>query len=643
MNTTVLLLAVLALPLAGSLPALFVGRAAEKLTAGWAACCLLAALGISLYVAIGLAAPVSWSQPWLAVGRLSVDAGLYADAYTMSLLVIVTGIAAAVQIFSISYLAGEERFRIYVALIGFFTFAMLLLLLSRHLVILYLSWELVGAASYLLIGFWRERPQAIRAAKKAFLLNRIGDAGLMIGILGVYQHFGTLDIPALSVVAGDTTASVWLWVAGLGIFVGAMGKSAQFPLSVWLPDAMEGPTPASALIHAATMVAAGVYLCARLFPVLEAAQVLPLVVWIGLVSALTAAISALVQHDLKKTLAYSTISQLGLMMAAVGAGGPGAAMFHLITHAFFKAGLFLAAGNVIHGLHGADDPQDMRQMGGLWRKMPWTFGAFGLAALALAGFPFFSGFFSKETILLYLFERSAIWGWTAWVVSLLTAVYVWRMITLVFMGESRSMAAAQAHEVGMLMRVPVLLLGLAVWGFWFVGFSLDPAAAWLWSYWQIALPTGGSGLFWLSVAASAGGFAVSHYWMRQTRWHLADDHRLLQAAFHFGWLSEMWNRLADVFVRPTSARPALFAVLAEVDRRQVDGMVMIIAKGTAVLGYVAAWVDRYLVDGTVYAVTTLLDMVGGFFRAWHSGRLQWYLWSLLAALLLWGAWQCVDH
>ncbi len=422
-----------------------------------------------------------FAHGFLQAGDVSVDLSMVIDALSILMLVVVTSLSALIQIYSIGYMRGDPRVHWFFAVMALFSAAMLGLVLANNLLILYVAWELVGICSYLLIGYWWERPAAREAAKKAFVTTRIGDMGLLVGLMLLFINTGTWEIDAIfeSLAAGAIDPAV-VTASAVLIFLGAMGKSGQVPLHVWLPDAMEGPSPVSALIHAATMVAAGVYLVARMYPLFAASDAaLLLVLVVGTVTAVLAASMALVQTDIKRVLAYSTISQLGYMMFALGAGGVGAALLHLSAHAFFKALLFLAAGSVLHGTH---ETQDIDRLGGLWRRMPITAITFGAAALALAGFPFLSGFWSKDAVLNALVEDGA---WVTYVVGVftagLTSFYAGRVVIRTFFGQPRSDAARNAHESPAVMTSPLILIGVfAVLAGW-VGSPLvgDPFARFL--------------------------------------------------------------------------------------------------------------------------------------------------------------------
>lgn len=388
------------------------------------------------------------------------------------MLLIVTGVSSVVAIFSSRYMQGEEGYSRYFAALSFFAFSMLGIVLSNNLIQLFIFWELVGVASYLLIGFWFEKPSASLASKKAFLTTRIGDVGMMLGILLLFgllikNDMGTFNFLELETKLNQTSLPAGLLtLACIGIFFGAIGKSAQVPLHVWLPDAMEGPTPASALIHAATMVAAGIFMIARLFFLFEMSPVtLQLIAWTGITTAFIAASIAVVQNDIKKVLAYSTLSQLGYMVMALGLGSPEAGMFHLTTHAFFKALLFLGAGSLIHALHTQDiwAMSTQSQRSGLFRIMPITALTFLIGTAALAGIPYTSGFFSKEEILSAASAGPKIMFGMALAVILLTAFYMGRVVTVVFfsaVGSKTQRHDDTPHEDNLLVTLPLIILAV---------------------------------------------------------------------------------------------------------------------------------------------------------------------------------------
>jgi len=406
------------------------------------------------------------STNWLSVGGLQIDFGLKLDALSLMMLLIVTGVGGAIHIYSYGYMDHDRSKARFFAFMSLFTFSMLGIVLANNFVLMFIFWELVGVSSYLLIGFWFEKPSAGDAAKKAFITNRLGDFGFLAGILMVWGLLGSLNFGELqtAMLANPAALGLSATIAGLLIFCGAVGKSAQFPLHVWLADAMEGPTPVSALIHAATMVAAGVYmLCRTLF--LYNADALHVIAYIGGFTALLAALIAIQQNDIKRIIAYSTLSQLGYMVMAVGLSGPTPAMFHLTTHAFFKALLFLSAGSVILGMH---HEQDIWQMGNIRKKMPVTFWTFLIGALALSGIPPFSGFYSKDSILAQALEqKNYLLFAVAIFVAALTAFYTFRLFFVVFFGKEKSDHAKHAHESPLVITLPLVVLAVfaAVGGF----------------------------------------------------------------------------------------------------------------------------------------------------------------------------------
>jgi NADH-quinone oxidoreductase subunit L len=404
-------------------------------------------------------APSELTANWLSIGNLNIDFGLKLDGLSLMMMLIVTGVGGAIHIYSFGYMHADRGFSRYFAFLSLFTFSMLGVVLANNFIELFIFWELVGVSSYLLIGFWFEKPSAADAAKKAFFTNRLGDFGFMLGILVVWATLGSLNFSALQekLTANPAALGTIASIAGLLIFCGAMGKSAQFPLHVWLPDAMEGPTPVSALIHAATMVAAGVYMLCRVLFLLDATA-LQVIAWIGGITALLSAVIAIQQNDIKRILAYSTLSQLGYMIMAVGLAGPTPAMFHLTTHAFFKALLFLAAGSVIHALH---EEQDIWKMGGLRDKMGITFWTFLIGTLALSGVPPFSGFYSKDSIIGWALEqRNYPLFILGVVVAGLTAFYMFRLFYVAFVGKAKTAVAELAHESPPVMTWPLLVLAL---------------------------------------------------------------------------------------------------------------------------------------------------------------------------------------
>jgi NADH-quinone oxidoreductase subunit L len=419
---------------------------------------------------------------WIRAGDFVLAMGYEVNPLNALMLVIVTFVSLLVNLYSMGYMKDDPRITVFFSYVALFTFSMLALVISENIVQLYIFWELVGVCSFLLIGFWYTKPEAKAAAKKAFIVTRIGDVGLFIGILLLVWNMPGHAIDFTNIgnafASGDISGGLATLIAIL-IFIGAVGKSGQFPLHTWLPDAMEGPTPISALIHAATMVAAGVYLVARTYPVFEASEsAMQVVAIVGAFTAIFAALIALTQTDIKRVLAYSTVSQLGYMMLALGIGAYAAGIFHLFTHAFFKALLFLAAGSVIHVLH----EQNIFKMGGLMGKMRITGWTFVIGALALAGIFPFAGFWSKDAILAEAYASHPVLFWVALITAFLTAFYMARLFFLVFTGQSRaeSSEAGHAHESPLVMTLPMILLAIFSIGAGFFNIpGSDRLAAWL--------------------------------------------------------------------------------------------------------------------------------------------------------------------
>ena len=482
------------LPLAGAAINGFFGRQSSKKAISAVA---LAFCGLTFFVAVFIAANFSsasapYSFPlahWLRSGSFSVDFEFYLDQLSLVMLLVVTGVGFLIHIYSAGYMWDDEGYYRFMSYLNLFMFFMLTLVLAKNYLVMFIGWEGVGLASYLLIGFWFTKDSAAAAGKKAFIVNRIGDFGFLIALFLMIKHFGSLDFTRVFAAAeslpAETTGAGLLTAIGLLLMVGAAGKSAQIPLYVWLPDAMEGPTPVSALIHAATMVTAGVYMVARSSLIFARAPMAMMVVAIiGTLTALFAATIGIAQTDIKKVLAYSTVSQLGYMFMACGVGAFSAGIFHLMTHAFFKGLLFLAAGSVIHGIGGE---QDMRKMGGLRVYMPWTFATMGIATLAIAGIPPFAGFWSKDEILWKAFGASWVYWLIGVVTAFITSFYMFRLMYMTFGGEYRGAVAQDAHghddhshghghgephESPWVMLGPLVVLAvLSVFGGWVAGYN----------------------------------------------------------------------------------------------------------------------------------------------------------------------------
>ncbi|MBM4409032.1 MAG: NADH-quinone oxidoreductase subunit L [Chloroflexi bacterium] len=458
-----------ALPIAGFAITALIGRRLGKRASVIPVLAVIAAWAISMAVVyavlthqepFGEAGATIALWQWIPAGAFHVDIAFHVDALTAALLIVVTTIGMLVHIYSIGYMSHDPGYWRFFAYLNLFMFSMLLLVLADNFLVVFVAWELVGLCSYLLIGFWYRRRSAALAAKKAFIVNRVGDVGFALGIMLIWSQLGTLNIGEVIERIGELDSVVVSLIALL-IFAGAVGKSAQFPLHVWLPDAMEGPTPVSALIHAATMVNAGVYLVARTGAIFaHAPEVMVVVVAVGIFTAILAASIAFTQTDIKRVLAYSTLSQLGYMFAALGVGAYTAAIFHLMTHGFFKGLLFLGSGSVIHAVH---EEQDMRRMGGLAKKIPITYATMAIGAIAISGIPPLAGFFSKDEILAESFKNGFLWVWAiGLLVAGMTAFYMFRLIGLTFWGGFRGPREIwdRVHESPAVMTIPLILLAI---------------------------------------------------------------------------------------------------------------------------------------------------------------------------------------
>lgn len=492
-----MLYAIVFLPLLGALIAGFFGRllgdrGAQVVTCGFMLVSMV--LGWIAFQDVALASNARTVElfTWLSSGDLQASWALKFDTLTAVMVIVVTTVSAMVHVYSIGYMSHDHSIPRFMAYLSFFTFAMLMLVTADNLIQMFFGWEGVGVASYLLIGFWFHKPTANAAAIKAFLVNRVGDFGFALGIFGTFLLFDTIHLDTIfQMVASKQNVSISflggefhaLTVLCLLLFIGAMGKSAQLGLHTWLPDAMEGPTPVSALIHAATMVTAGVFMVARLSPMMEYSETaLAVITIVGAATAFFAATIGMTQTDIKRVIAYSTCSQLGYMFFALGVSAYSAAIFHLMTHAFFKALLFLGAGSVIHAM---SDEQDMRKMGGIYRKIPFTYAMMWIGSLALAGVPFFAGFYSKDMILEAAYAAQSNLGyfafWMGIAAALMTAFYSWRLLIVTFHGSPRASAEVMSHvhESPLVMTIPLLVLAVgAVFAGWlgyntFVGDGMD--------------------------------------------------------------------------------------------------------------------------------------------------------------------------
>jgi NADH-quinone oxidoreductase subunit L len=571
-----------------------------------------------------------WNNPsdvividWLAFSDNRISANLHLSNSSVFMSMVVSCISFLVHLYSVGYMAGDGAARKYFGLLGFFTFAMLGVVYSDNLLVLFIFWELVGFSSYLLIGHWNDNAKAANAATKAFIMNRIGYVAFLAGLMIIWSNVGSFEISLFS-----SAPFEWQTAAGLCVFAGVIGKSAQFPLFTWLPDAMQGPTPVSALIHAATMVAAGVYLLFRLFPIFDQTT-LTIIAIIGAITALLASVSALFQTDIKKVLAYSTISQLGLMILTIGMGGRDAALLHLFTHAFFKAGLFLCAGLIIHSLQYAQarshqhfDAQDLRNLGGLNRKLPITFICFLFCGASLAGLPFFSGFLSKEAMYGAILAEGSTFSWimlvVTFIVSVFTALYTFRMFWFIFMGESRIHESLDIREGPIVMRVPVIIL--AACSSWLLvswnpinfndRFLSGPHHAL--PAWAIAASIA------LTIVSLAIAFAI--FKRRKVKvYQFFEENLKIDALYKLTFVNGTVHFSNFVW---------------HVDKKIIDGALHASAYGHVILAHVVGWFDRVIIDGAVDLCSGIVRWVGGVVRSYQSGKVQDYiLWAIIALII----------
>jgi len=509
-------------PLVGAIVAGLFGRAIGRAGAHWVTILsVLVSFVCSVVVFVDVLNGNTFNgsvYTWITMGETRLEIGFLIDRLSALMMVVVTFVSLMVHVYTIGYMAGDPGYQRFFSYISLFTFSMLMLVMANNFLQLFFGWEAVGLVSYLLIGFWYTRESAVYANLKAFLVNRVGDFGFLLGIGLVLAYFGTLDYQEVFSKAPSLASGMTLIC--LLLFVGAMGKSAQFPLHVWLPDSMEGPTPISALIHAATMVTAGIFMVARMSPLYElSATARSVVLVIGAITALFMGLVALTQFDIKRVVAYSTLSQLGYMTAALGASAYSAAMFHLMTHAFFKALLFLAAGSVIIALH---HEQDMRRMGGLKKYMPWTYWTLLVGAIASAGIPFFSGFYSKDAIIAAIGESSTPGALFAHVcvtaTVFVTAAYTFRLVFMAFHGQPRFDAAHPPHESPAVVTVPLVLLAIpsVIAGYFvgpvvfgdFFGRAVPPTAGEFHGVWAFTLHGFVTLPFWLAVAGIATAYLL---------------------------------------------------------------------------------------------------------------------------------------
>lgn len=616
--------------------------------------CLLCSILIFLSVWNGELVHIQ--REWFRIGSTIIYAGILLNNLSVLMMVLVSVISLLVHIYSVSYMKRDINIDKYWAYLGLFCFSMMGLVISDSLLLIYMFWELVGFSSYLLIGFWFTKEAASQAAKKAFIMNRIGDVGFLTGIMIIYSQFATFDIEALFGTGGlvdSATISdrmwisgassmpiIWLSIAGIAFFFGAIAKSAQFPLHTWLPDAMEGPTSVSSLIHAATMVAAGVFLLGRVYPLFDSVA-LNVITVIGVLTAFMAATIALTQNDIKRILAYSTISQLGFMIAAMGIGAYSESIFHLATHAFFKCLLFLAAGAVIHQLHHYKehhnlefDHQDIRLMGGLRKQMPVSFITMCIGAAALAGLPFTSGFLSKDAILITSFEWAQgyhglkkLVPYVLILTSWLTVFYISRLIFKVFFGKLKY---ADVQEAPPAMSRILIILALCSL---FLFFSINPfSGAWI--------PQGfaGAGVKTFEdvhilipviviIISSVIVFLTYKIYCSKAINKFNDKGILYKFSRGAWYFDEVYN---IIFVQSTTY---LSRITSNFDKRVIDGLVNFLAPLTTNISGIADWFDRNIVDGMVNGLGTLAQSTGNLARKFQTGKLQHYLITMLSLVV----------
>lgn len=611
-----------------------------------------------------------------AIGSINIELGIKIDNITAIMLVVVNLISFLVHMFSIEYMRGDKRYTRYFAYLGVFTFSMLGIVLTHNLLMMYIFWELVGLSSFLLIGFWFEKKSASDAAKKAFIVNRIGDIGMFIGILILFTQYKTFtfDIIYQQIASGNVPfgSNSWLTAAGILIFMGAVGKSAQFPLHVWLPDAMEGPTPVSALIHAATMVAAGVYLAVRIFVMLTSDAMLVIAI-VGAFTSLVAATIALTQNDIKKVLAYSTVSQLGYMIMSVGVGAYTFAFFHLVTHAFFKACLFLGSGSVIHAMH---HEQDIRNMGGLRKKLPITYYTFLISTLAISGVPLFSGFLSKDGILAGTLAFGKLTGhWLipaiGFLVAAMTAFYMFRLVIITFHGAPRDQHKYEhAHESPFVMAAPLVVLATLSIFVWYTPNPIAPSDGWFLKNWvktpaqvtpaqtrfDFMKPSSEEAkaevhgeithsveytetMHWahypamlLSLGVAGFGILIAfmfYQWKKINADKLAEKLKTLyKFSLNKWYLDELYDATA------IAGTLGFSSILAWFDNNIIDGIVNGSAYVTRLVSKFSGLFDTYVVDGLVNFTAFFSGFIGLSFRKLQTGKVQTYIVFVVFSIII---------
>ncbi|MBI4535975.1 MAG: NADH-quinone oxidoreductase subunit L [Ignavibacteriae bacterium] len=672
-------LVILVLPLAGFVALIFLGKRLPRQGDWLETAAISSALVLAFVVLVQKLtnyadATLALNFTWIdfgnvpGIGPLKIVLGFSVDNLAAIMLVVVTIVSALVHFFSIGYMHGDVRYSRYFAYLGLFSFSMLLIVLANNLFLLYVGWELVGLSSYLLIGHWYEKKSASDAAMKAFIVNRIGDIGFFTGIMILFATFHTFGLQEIfdSIKAGTIPhgSEGWLTAAGILIFCGAVGKSAQFPLHVWLPDAMEGPTPVSALIHAATMVAAGVYLVARTFPMMTA-DALVVIAYVGAVTAFISATIAIAQNDIKKVLAYSTISQLGYMVMGLGVGAYTAGFFHLTTHAMFKAGLFLGSGSVIHAMHHAlhhqgdhhTDAQDIRNMGGLKSRMPVTYWTFITYTLAISGIPLTSGFLSKDAILAGTLAFSHLTGHVlipiiGFFVAGLTAFYMFRVVFLTFHGEHKEPHRLEhIHESPRIMTVPLMIFAVLSFFVWFSWSPLSADNGWIVQATQrpeSIVPASSAAMgpeafaeevhhqhttaLALSLTVALLGIIVATVVYKRRKIDadkvaaaLPGVHKFLLNKWYF---DELYNGLV------VGGTLAWTNLLRWFDNTVIDGIVNGAGAITKVGSYVSGKFDSVVVDGFVNLTAYASGFGGLMLRKFQTGKVQTYIVFVVVSVMV---------
>lgn len=679
-------LVILFLPLLGFIVTLLLGKKVKSIylfqvfsiTVALIATILLAYYKLSNFLDDKIISELEWFR---LSDTFVIKLGFLIDNITVIMLFVVSLISALVNYFSIAYMKGDERYNRYFAYLGIFSFSMYGIVLTHNILMMYIFWELVGLSSYLLIGFWFEKKSAADAGKKAFIVNRIGDVGMLAGILILFLTYNTFSFDEIfaSISTGNLpfNSEFWLTITGILLFMGAIGKSAQFPLHVWLPDAMEGPTPVSALIHAATMVAAGVYLTIRIFGLLTADAMMFIAI-IGMLSAFIPATIALTQNDIKKVLAYSTVSQLGYMVMGLGVGAYKFAFFHLVTHAFFKACLFLGSGSVIHAMH---HEQDIRNMGGLRKKMPLTYATFLIASLAISGIPLTSGFHSKDGILASTFAFGSLTGYwifaiVGFLVALMTAFYMFRLIILTFHGKPRDQHKFEhAHESPFVMAMPLVVLASLSIFIFYTPNPLNADEGWFLSKWinapvlhapdktrfdfmmselvevenvphtpsvhgeitysnkyTEAMHSAHIPAMFLSLILASSGILLAFVFYQWKKVNVDKLINTVKPLYNFSlnkwYFDELYQK---TFVAGLLGLTKMFYWF---DAKIVDGIVNGSAEVTRRFAFFTGGFDKYVVDGLVNLMAYISGFIGLIFRRVQTGKVQTYIVLVIFSIII---------